>query len=76
MTSDPSGPLVLLRTDAAAELVNVAPDGFRTWARRRGLAPVGVVRVGRTRIAMWDADAVLEATTRSPRPWREGATTP
>ena len=63
-------PRVLLRTAEAAELVGVKADGFRTWARRRELDPVGVVRDGRARVAMWDADAVLAATAVSPHSWR------
>lgn len=63
--------VVLLRTGEAAALVGVATASFKTWARRRDLRPVSIERDGRARVALWDADQVLAATTVSPQSWRD-----
>ncbi|NHN55788.1 hypothetical protein G9U51_08360 [Calidifontibacter sp. DB0510] len=65
------GDSIFLRTADAAQMVGVGEGSFRTWARRRDLAPARVVRMGRARVAVWDAGEVLAATGRTPRPWRE-----
>lgn len=57
---------VLVLTDEAAAAVQVAPTSFTSWARRRGVRPVRHERRGRRTVAVWDLDAVYEATTRRP----------
>lgn len=53
-------------TDAAARRVGVEPRQFSKWARRRGLQPLRYVHLGRTRYAVWDLEAVLDAVDRGP----------
>ena len=50
-----------LLTVEAAHLVGVQPTSFRTWARRRGLRPCRVVRVGKRTAALWDAEQLADA---------------
>lgn len=62
---------VLMTTDKAARLLDIRPDTFRSWARRRDLRPVRHVRLGRSTIALWDMDQVFEAEQRDPKSWRQ-----
>lgn len=60
-----------LTTAQAAKLVGVSEKAFQTWAARRGLERVDQIRLGRATINLWDADAVLAATSVDPKPWRK-----
>lgn len=57
----------------AARLVGVAPDSFRAWARRRRLVPVKKQRRGSRTVALYDADAVLDAQSCRPNYQEERA---
>lgn len=69
MSGDPLAdvdPSDVVSTAYAAQHVDVPAPRFSQWARRRGLAPLGHVRLGRSFVAVWSMDAVLDAERRGP----------
>lgn len=56
----------MITTKSAASAVGKSPRAFRVWARRHGIRPSRVVRVGSSTCLVWDADEVLTALASAP----------
>lgn len=48
-----------LTTTQAAHLAGVDPRLFARWARNHGLTPLHRVRIGRSTVTVWSADALM-----------------
>lgn len=50
-----------LTTTEAARAANVDPRSFARWARKRGVAPIRRVRIGRSYVTCWPLDTLKRA---------------